>query len=75
MSLRTKSSGGASIPAIVAAHRLRNLIRSSTDSPVLETAGFLRRPEVILKHQKDSPTSDLDSFLGLFIFEVVNLCC
>ena len=37
MSLRTKSSGGVSIPAIVASHRFKNLLRSSTDSPVRTT--------------------------------------
>ena len=30
-----KSSGGVSMPAMVASHQLRNLLRSSTDSPVL----------------------------------------
>ena len=35
MSLRTKSSGDVSIPAFVASHQLRNLLRSSMESPVL----------------------------------------
>ena len=71
-------SGNGGVPSIQKSSKVLHTLTSPYHTQqifdAVKATGFLRRPEVIFKHQKYSSTSYLDTILWLFIFEVVNLC-